>query len=91
MNTRIALKIYKHRYLSHRCFHYQQVRQCHGYDDCCEEYGDKQCRKCVWYDKEGERLNYSDAQIEKAEKIVRRRTSRLIQKQRKLDEKCPKP
>lgn len=68
MNLRIARKIYKPEEKSNHCLSYQQALYYHGHDECCEEYGDKKCRKCGLFVKKF--LNYSDTQIDKTQKKV---------------------
>lgn len=76
MKARIAEKIYYHRWLADRCIGRQQYLNYMGADPCCEYYGDKDCQKCCLYDKEGERLNYKEQQLDKAERIFNRRYKR---------------
>lgn len=72
MKARIAKKIYYHRWLADRCIGKQQTLNYIGADPCCEYYGDKDCQKCCFYDKEAERLNYTEQQLDKAERIFNR-------------------
>lgn len=73
MRARLATKIYYHRWLADRCIGRQQALNYISGDPCCEYYGDEDCRKCCYYDREGERLNYTEQQLDKAERIFNRK------------------
>ncbi len=66
MKARIAKKIYKHIWLHTRCQCRQQALHYHGADPCCEEYGDKECRKCPFFNPRAGFLRYSKKQYTEA-------------------------
>ncbi len=62
MNVRIAKKIYKHIWLWERCIGVQQAINSQGFDPCCEDYGDKQCQQCPYYNPRAGFLRYTEKQ-----------------------------
>lgn len=70
MKARIAKKIYKHIWLWNRCLGVQQSINYQGSDPCCENYGDKQCRKCPFYNPRAGFLRYTEKQYIQAMRRV---------------------